>query len=78
MIENVKPTTETVGSIADDRRLLSGQANTRLYGDAEKAQVLRDRAEKNNIASSWGSNQLNNVISIGSPTPATKLPESED
>lgn len=78
MMENVKNTTTTMGTIADSRTNYSGQANTRMYDENEKAKVLRDRKETNNVASSWSSNQLNNVLSVGNPTPQSKIPGGED
>ena len=36
MEDNVKHTTETVGTIAESFRSFNGQANTRQYSDAEK------------------------------------------
>lgn len=77
MMANVPSTTTTIGAIADSKTNLHGQANTRAYSDAEKAQTIRNRQEFNKTAAGWSNSQLNGILGIGTTTPDSKLPESE-
>lgn len=78
MMANVPNTTNTIGSIADSRTAFNGQQNTRMYNDNEKADPMRARTQYNKVAAGWSSNQLDGILGIGSTTPESKLPESED
>lgn len=40
MLEHVEPTTQTVGSLRESKAMFNGQAETREYSDAERAELI--------------------------------------
>jgi hypothetical protein len=61
MMQNVQPTTETIGNIRDRRTLFSGQANTREYTDAEKQQMFKQRDNKQ-LGQNWDNPQVAGIL----------------
>lgn len=50
---NTKPLAETIGNIAATKTLTNGQADTRLYSEAEKQDEFNHGQRMHNIATSW-------------------------
>lgn len=61
MMQNVQPTTVTIGNIRDRRTLFSGQANTREYTDAEKPVMFKDRENKQ-LGQNWDNPQVAGIL----------------
>lgn len=61
MLQNVKPTTTTVGNIKDTRTLFSGQANTRQYTDAEKPVMFKTRDNKQ-LGQNWDDPKIAGIL----------------
>ena len=61
MQENVQPTTTTYGNIRDRRTLVSGQANTRQYTDAEKPVMFKNRDNKQ-LGQNWDDPKIAGIL----------------
>lgn len=55
---NMKPTTETVGTIAGSSTLNSGQAGTKQYVNGPEKAVNGDRGEVNSVQRMWSNSPL--------------------
>lgn len=61
MLQNVQPTTQTVGNIRDQRTLFSGQAQTRQYSDAEKSAMFKTR-DNEQLGQKWHDQQVAGIL----------------
>lgn len=64
MIENVQPTTNTIGNVRSVRSLYSGQADTRQYSDAEKSEMFKQRENKQ-LGQRWDDPAIGQILSQG-------------
>ena len=55
---NMKPTTETIGTIASSSTLNSGQAGTKQYVNGPEKAVNGDRGDVNPVQRMWSNSPL--------------------
>lgn len=59
---NMKPTTETIGTIAGSSTLNSGQAGTKQYANGPEKAVNGDRGEVNLVQHMWSNSPLESIL----------------
>lgn len=64
---NMKPTTETIGTIAGSSTLNSGQAGTKQYVNGPEKAVNGDRGEVNHVQRMWSNSPLEVLLGQKQP-----------
>ena len=59
---NMKPTTETIGTIASSSTLNSGQAGTKQYVNGPEKAVNGDRGDVNPVQHMWSNSPLESIL----------------
>ena len=59
---NMKPTTETIGTIAGSTTLNSGQPGTKQYVNGPEKAVNGDRGDVNPVQRMWSNSPLESIL----------------
>ena len=59
---NMKPTTETIGTIASSSTLNSGQTGTKQYVNGPEKAVNGDRGDVNPVQRMWSNSPLESIL----------------
>ena len=59
---NMKPTSETIGTIASSTTLNSGQAGTKQYVNGTEKAVNGDRGDVNPVQRMWSNSPLESIL----------------